>query len=86
MRKYSIWAELLDIDDPSKVIGRLDEPILSPDEHERNGYVPNVVYTCGSMIHDETLIVPYGIADQRCRVATVPLPELMSRLTSSRLT
>jgi predicted GH43/DUF377 family glycosyl hydrolase len=86
MRKYSVWAELLDIDDPSKVIGRLDEPILSPDEHERNGYVPNVVYTCGSMIHDDALVVPYGIADQRCRVATVHIPELLSRLKASRQT
>jgi predicted GH43/DUF377 family glycosyl hydrolase len=80
MRKYSIWAELLDLDDPSQVIGRLDEPILKPDEHERDGYVPNVVYSCGSMIHEDTLIVPYGIADQRCRVATVSIPELLSRL------
>jgi len=80
MRRYSIWAELLDIDDPSQVIGRLDEPILTPDEHERDGYVPNVVYTCGSMIHGDTLIIPYGIADQRCRVATVSVPELLSRL------
>jgi predicted GH43/DUF377 family glycosyl hydrolase len=80
MRKYSVWAELLDIDDPSKVIGRLDEPILSPDEHERDGYVPNVVYSCGSMIHGDVLVIPYGIADQRCRVATVSIPELLSRL------
>jgi predicted GH43/DUF377 family glycosyl hydrolase len=80
MRRYSVWAELLDIDDPTQVIGRLDEPILTPDEHERDGYVPNVVYTCGSMIHGDTLIIPYGIADQRCRVATVSVPELLSRL------
>ncbi|MDH3747655.1 MAG: glycoside hydrolase family 130 protein [Gammaproteobacteria bacterium] len=80
MRRYSVWAELLDLDDPSQVIGRLDEPILTPDEHERDGYVPNVVYTCGSMVHGDTLIIPYGIADQRCRVATVSLPELLSRL------
>ena len=86
MRKYSIWAELLDIDDPSKVIGRLDEPILSPDEHERDGYVPNVVYTCGSMIHDDALVIPYGIADQRCRVATVSIAELLSRLNANRAT
>lgn len=83
MRKYSIWAELLDIDDPSKVIGRLDEPILTPDEHERDGYVPNVVYSCGSMIHDDALIVPYGIADQRCRIATISVSELLQRLTSN---
>ena len=80
MRRYSIWAELLELDDPSKVIGRLDEPILTPDEHERDGYVPNVVYTCGSMLCGDALIVPYGIADQRCRVATVSVPELISRL------
>ena len=80
MRRYSVWAELLDLHDPSQVIGRLDEPILTPDEHERDGYVPNVVYTCGSMIHGDTLIIPYGIADQRCRVATVSISELLSRL------
>ncbi len=80
MRKYSIWAALLDIDDPSKLIGRLKEPILTPDEHERDGYVPNVVYTCGSMIHEDELIIPYGIADQRCGVASVSIPELLSRL------
>ena len=80
MRRYSIWAQLLDLDDPTQVIGRLDDPILSPDEHERDGYVPNVVYTCGCMIHKDTLILPYGIADQRCRVATVFIPELLSRL------
>ena len=83
MRRYSIWAELLDLDDPLQVIGRLDEPILTPDEHERDGYVPNVVYTCGSMIHGDTLIIPYGIADQRCRVATVSVSELLSRLKAS---
>ncbi len=80
MRKYSMWAELLDIDNPSKVIARLDEPILTPDEHERDGYVPNVVYSCGSMMHGDALIVPYGIADQRCRVATVSISELLHRL------
>ena len=80
MRRYSIWAELLDLDDPSRVIGRLDEPVLTPDEHERDGYVPNVVYSCGSMIHRDTLVIPYGIADQRCRVATVSISELLSKL------
>jgi predicted GH43/DUF377 family glycosyl hydrolase len=79
MRRYSIWAELLDLDDPSRVIGRLDDAILTPDEQERDGYVPNVVYSCGSMIHADTLIVPYGIADQRCRVATVSIAELLRR-------
>ena len=86
MRRYSIWAELLDLDDPSKVIGRLHEPILAPDEHERDGYVPNVVYTCGSMLHGDALILPYGIADQRCRIATVSIPELLTRLKAHPLT
>ena len=83
MRRYSIWAELLDLDDPSQVIGRLHEPLLTPDEHARDGYVPNVVYSCGSMIHGDVLIIPYGIADQRCRVATVSVSELLSRLKKS---
>ncbi|MFT5501203.1 MAG: putative GH43/DUF377 family glycosyl hydrolase [Woeseiaceae bacterium] len=83
MRRYSIWAELLDLDDPTQVIGRLHEPILTPDEHERDGYVPNVVYTCGSMIHGDTLIIPYGIADQRCRVATLSITDLLSQLKAT---
>ena len=83
MRQYSIWAVLLDLDDPSKIIGRLQEPILTPDEHERDGYVPNVVYSCGSMIHEGELIIPYAIADQRCSVASVSVPELLSRLKAS---
>jgi len=83
MRTYSIWAELLDLDDPSKVIGRLDEPILSADEHERDGYVPNAVYSCGNMINGDTLIIPYGIADQRCRVATLRISQLLSRFKAS---
>ncbi len=80
MRKYTIWATLLDIHDPSKIIGRLKEPLLTPDEYERDGYVPNVVYSCGSMIHRDQLIIPYAIADQRCSVASVSVPELLSRL------
>jgi predicted GH43/DUF377 family glycosyl hydrolase len=74
----------LDIDDPSKIIGRLQEPILTPDEHERDGYVPNVVYSCGSMIHEDELIIPYAIADQRCSVASVSIPELLSRLKAGQ--
>lgn len=84
MRKYSIWAVLLDINDPTKVIGRLAEPLLTPDDHERDGYVPNVVYTCGSMIHEDELIIPYAIADQRCSVASVSIPELLSRLKANQ--
>lgn len=84
MRQYTIWAVLLDINDPSKIIGRLQEPILTPDEHERDGYVPNVVYSCGSMIHEDELIIPYAIADQRCSVASVSVPDLLSRLKANQ--
>jgi predicted GH43/DUF377 family glycosyl hydrolase len=72
---------LLDLNDPTRVIGHLDEPLLSPDADEREGYVPNVVYSCGSMIHGEHLILPYGFADVGAGVATIPLADLLERLT-----
>lgn len=80
MRTYRIGAILLDLDDPSKVIGRLREPLLSPSIDEQNGYVPNVVYSCGAMIHAQTLVLPYGIGDSSVGIATVPLPELLATL------
>ena len=80
MRKYSIGAVLLDLDDPSPVIGRLSKPLLSPTEADREGYVPNVVYSCGSMIHAGHLILPYAKSDQCSRFATVPLSELLEQL------
>ena len=83
MRRYALGALLLDLDDPSRVVGHLREPLLSPNDDEREGYVPNVVYSCGSMIHGEHLVVPYGYADVGARIATVPLAGLLSRLTSS---
>jgi predicted GH43/DUF377 family glycosyl hydrolase len=82
-RVYSLGALLLDIDDPTRVIGRLDEPLLAPDEAGREGYVPNVVYSCGSMIHGGDLILPYGVSDTTTRIATVPVDELLERMTSS---
>ncbi len=82
MRTYRIGAILLDIDDPTIVIGRLREPLLSPAADEQNGYVPNVVYSCGAMIHAETLLLPYGIGDAAIGFATVPLAELLSSLQS----
>jgi predicted GH43/DUF377 family glycosyl hydrolase len=72
---------LLDLNDPIRVIGHLDEPLLSPDADEREGYVPNVVYSCGSMIHGDHLILPYGFADVGAGVATIPLADLLERLT-----
>ncbi|VAX22494.1 FIG01423360: glycoside hydrolase, partial [hydrothermal vent metagenome] len=80
MRKYSIGVELLDLDDPTRVIGWLDEPILSPTGEDREGYVPNVVYSCGGMINNGELIIPYASADQRSGIATVSAPELLSSM------
>jgi predicted GH43/DUF377 family glycosyl hydrolase len=80
LRKYCIGAFLLDRDDPSKVIGRLREPLLKPNENEREGYVPNVVYTCGALVHNGQLIVPYGLADHATSFATVPLSEVLAAM------
>lgn len=82
MRKYVIGAFLLDLNDPTKVIGRLKEPLLSSNINEREGYVPNVVYSCGSLIHENELILPYGISDYASTFATVNLSELLNELTS----
>jgi predicted GH43/DUF377 family glycosyl hydrolase len=80
MRKYSIGAFLLDLEDPSRVIGRLTKPLLSPDEVEREGYVPNVVYSCGSLVHAGQLILPYAMSDTASSFATVPLTDLLAAM------
>ena len=80
MRRYCIGASLLDLDDPGKVIGQLDEPLLMPTEDERSGYVPNVVYSCGGMVHNGLLVIPYGISDAATGFATVPMGDLLDRL------
>ncbi len=80
MRQYSIGAALLDLDDPLKVIGRLKEPLITPLENEREGYVPNVVYTCGGLLHNGTLLIPYGISDQKTGFAKVEITELLDQL------
>jgi predicted GH43/DUF377 family glycosyl hydrolase len=72
MRQYCIGAFLLDRDDPSQVIGRLREPLLRPNENEREGYVPNVVYSCGALVHNGELIIPYGLADHASRFRDRP--------------
>ncbi len=82
MRQYTIGAMLLDRDDPRRVIGRLAEPLLEPERDERDGYVPNVVYTCGAMVHNGRLILPYGFSDTGVGIASTPLDELLSRLES----
>jgi predicted GH43/DUF377 family glycosyl hydrolase len=83
MRRYCIGAVLLDRKEPSKIIGQLPEPLLVPNAEEREGYVPNVVYSCGSIIHNGALIIPYGISDYASGFATVPLDELLGKLLNS---
>ncbi|KWX20773.1 glycosidase [Mycolicibacterium wolinskyi] len=83
MRTYRIGAILLDLDDPTRILGRLTEPLLSPETDERDGYVPNVVYSCGALLHGDTLVLPYGIGDAAIGIATVPLPELLDALRAA---
>ena len=80
MRKYCIGAVLLDRDDPSRVIGRLKEPLIKPEAEEREGYVPNVVYSCGALIHNGTLVIPYAISDSVSTVATVPVDAVIAAM------
>ena len=80
MRQYSIGAVLLDRDDPSKIIGRTRNPILQAEDDDRNGYVPNVVYTCGGMRVGDQLFMPYGISDSSIGFAFLPLKELVQAL------
>ncbi|WP_235941837.1 glycoside hydrolase family 130 protein [Cyclobacterium roseum] len=78
MRQYFIGAILLDLDDPTKVIARLEEPLLTPNEEEREGYVPNVVYSCGALIHNNILVVPYAMSDITSGIATVSISDLIA--------
>jgi predicted GH43/DUF377 family glycosyl hydrolase len=80
MRKYCIGAMLLDLNDPSKVISHLREPLLSPESNEREGYVPNVVYTCGALLHRGRLILPYGLSDTASTIVTMDIGHLLGML------
>lgn len=80
MRRYCIGASLFDLDDPTKEIGRLKEPLLMPLENEREGYVPNVVYSCGSLIHNNNLILPYAVSDYSTTYAVVEMAALFEGL------
>lgn len=84
MRRYCLGASLFDLEDPSKEIGRLKEPLLSPLEDEREGYVPNVVYSCGSIIHNNSLILPYAVSDYSSTYAVVNMIELIDALKKSK--
>lgn len=80
MRRYVLGAVLLDLDDPARVLGRTAEPLIEPGDEELNGYVPDVVYSCGGMLHGETVILPYGYADYGIRIATFPLAGILNAL------
>lgn len=83
MREYVLGASLLDLSDPTKVIGRLQTPLIMPNAEEREGYVPNVVYSCGSIVHNNNLVIPYAMSDLASTYATVDLSELLNKLKKS---
>ena len=80
IRKYVLGAILLDLEDPSKIIKKLNKPLLSPNEEEREGYVPNVVYSCGSMAHEGNLILPYAMSDSASTFATINIVDLLNEM------
>jgi predicted GH43/DUF377 family glycosyl hydrolase len=80
MRTYSLGAVLLDLEHPERVIGRLDEPLLAAVGLDREGYVPNVVYSCGSLVHDGNLILPFAVSDRATTIASLSLDELLAAL------
>ncbi len=77
MRQYCIGAVLLDLENPAKIVARLDQPLLAPHDSEREGYVPNVVYTCGAIIHNDELVIPYAMSDINSGIATVGVADLL---------
>lgn len=85
VREYVLGVSLFDLENPAKEIGRLPNPILVPNEQEREGYVPNVVYSCGAMIHNEHLVIPYAMSDHASSYATIPLADLLYALKNSRV-
>lgn len=80
MRRYCLGATLLDLEDPTRVIAQTNEPMMRPNEEEREGYVPNVIYSCGITTHNNMLIIPYAMADYASTFATVSLDELFSKM------
>ena len=80
MRRYAIGALLLDLEDPRRVLGHLRDPLLIPDATEREGYVPNVLYSCGALINGDQLVLPYGFSDSGIGVALIPLADLLAEL------
>ena len=78
VRNYCIGACLLDKTDPSKLLARTPRPVLAPSPHERDGYVPNVVYSCGSLVKDRAMLLPYAVADSFSAFATLSVDNLLS--------
>jgi predicted GH43/DUF377 family glycosyl hydrolase len=83
MRRYVLGALLLDLDDPRRVVGQLRQPLIQPDASEREGYVPNVVYSCGAMANGNDLILPYGLSDAAVGIAVISIPDLLTELKSA---
>ena len=80
MRQYSIGAALLDLKDPSRILGRLKKPLIHWKDNNRAGYVPNVVYSCGAMVHGDTLIIPYAFSDKQTTIALVSLRAILDQM------
>jgi predicted GH43/DUF377 family glycosyl hydrolase len=80
MRRYAIGAMLLDLHDPERVVAHLPGGLLEPDENEREGYVPNVVYSCGGLVHEGRLWLPYGASDVRVGFASVGVDQLIAQM------
>jgi predicted GH43/DUF377 family glycosyl hydrolase len=83
MREYTLGASLYELDNPEKLIRRLNSPLMMPNETEREGYVPNVIYSCGSIVHNDNLIIPYAMSDHSSTYATCDLRELLDVLKNS---
>jgi predicted GH43/DUF377 family glycosyl hydrolase len=81
IRKYSIGAILLDKSDPAKVLARTAEPLLRPEPAQREGYVPNVVYSCGALRHGDQIILPYAVSDTFSNFATIKIASLLQMLS-----
>lgn len=84
MRQYCIGITLLDIEDPSKIVNNMTEPLIIPDDEEREGYVPNVVYTCGAIVHNGNLIIPYAMSDTCTGIATLSVRDLFSSIETKK--
>lgn len=82
MRQYFLGALLLDISDPTRVIARLEEPLLYPNEEEREGYVPNVIYSCGAIVHNGRLIIPYAMSDITSGIVSIQVKDLLKCMVS----